>query len=526
MAYSAQEVSAFIAANPQLSAEELRRLAQENGVSPAILSQASGGAISDQAAPQPNYTKGQITDEQVRTLLQNDPGASDRKIARIIDDYEIDPMVLARASGTEYGVIVDRLAAARAENASTGLTGFEDSINAGLTSATNTVRGAESGARGDINSGLDRINKLYGVNIDDLRQAGTAAQDTIGEGFGRAEDYFTPFREGGTQAFNQQLALSGAMGKDAFDAANNESPYTAFLREQGMRSNLAGAAATGGLGGGNVQKELQRFGQGLASQGLQQQFNNLGALSSVGFNGAQGAAGVATGGAAAQAEIGINTANNIASQRGAQAGFAGQAAAGLANIGMQAGNNIAGMQFGTGQDIASQRARAGELLAQQYQNVTSNQAGLISGQGDYLSGLTGNAYTNVINTNNAAANNAAANQIGLANNVSGLQTGFVDNAGSMITNQPIQQANLPSYQNQIAGVVGAAGDGYQLGQMYNGQQSPAPVGSSVPSYTSPNFVGSGQYVSPPRSTTGQLQVAPTMNTSSQLGGNYYGNMYG
>jgi len=546
MAYSVEEVAAYIAANPQLSPDELRRLAAENGVSPEILSQASNGAlaVSGPTAPYQSsngimatpvrdntgsqYTAGQVTLGELRGWLDANPNVDDRQIAMLMQQYKVDPQVMAEATGIPYGDVVDRYQTGLSQNIPTGQVGFEESLRQGLSDATGTLRGAETGARSDIDAALGRINQLYGVNIDELRNAGAAAQQQVTQGFGRAEDYYKPFQEGGTTAFNQQLALSGAMGQDAFNSANIESPYTAFLREQGMRANLAGAAATGGLGGGNVQKELQRFGQGLASQGLQQQFNNLGVLSGMGLNGAQGAAQAATGGAAANADIGINTANNITAQRGAQAGYEGQAGAGLANIGMQTGNSIANMQYGTGQDVASQRARTGEMLANQYQNAAINQGNLLSGQGDYLSNLTGNTYGNLINMNNTAAQTAAGNQIDLAGSVGNLQTGFATNAGNLINGQQLAQANLPSWQGQIANTLGAAGAGWELGDMAaNGRQngSQVQVRESQPSYTSPGFVGSGQLVSPNRFGAGQLQQSPLSGNSSGAGYNY-GRIYG
>ena len=592
MAYTAQEVSDFIAANPQLSPDEILDLAKSNGVGADVLFSAinvndgrfQGASYQDVAnayqgspvaygsasaptpvpaqqavtpaqpaqtapaaqtpeAPAPaaqpstngivpvpvvdntgaQYMPGQVTAGELRGWLDANPNVDDRQIATLMEEYQVSPELMAEATGFDYGTVVDRFQTAQAENIPTGQLGFEQSLRQGLNDAAGTLRGAESGARNDIDAALGRINQLYGVNIDELRNAGAAAQGQLAEGFGRAEDYYKPFQEGGAQAFNQQLALSGAMGQDAFDTANIESPYTAFLREQGMRANLAGASATGGLGGGNVQKELQRFGQGLASQGLQQQFNNLGSLSGMGLSGAQGAAGAATGNAAAQADVGINTANNIAGQRGAQAGYEGQAGAGLANIGMQTGSGIANMQYGTGQDIAAQRARTGELLAGQYQNAAQAQSNLMQNQGSYLSGLIGNQYGNLVNMNNAAAQTAAGQQTDLAGTVGNLQTGFATNAGNMINGQQLAQAQVPSYQQQFGNVLGAAGAGFELGGMATGgaqNGSNVPVSQSQPSYSNPyaNF-GGGQYQSVPRSNAGQFQQPPNMNrTNSPLSG--------
>ena len=49
---------------------------------------------------------------------------------------------------------------------------------------------------------------------------------------------------------------------------------------------MGNAAATGGLGGGNVLKELTRYNTGLASQDLQNQIANINQLSGRGFNAA------------------------------------------------------------------------------------------------------------------------------------------------------------------------------------------------------------------------------------------------
>ena len=445
-----------------------------------------------------------------------------------------------------------------------------------------------------------------------MQRAGAQAMDETRQGYGRAEAGFDPYKQGGAQAFNQQMALSGALGQDAFNSANMESPYTAFLREQGMRANLAGASATGGLGGGNVQKELQRFGQGLASQGLQQQFNNLGSMSGMGMNATQGAANIAMSGANALSGIGMNTASNVAGQRGQQAGFEGQTGAGLANINMQTAGNIAGqrgqqagnetqaginmanlgmqtaeginaqrgqqagyqsdaatnlanigtqeainisnqrgeqagygeragvnlgniatqgalnianqrgtqadytaqagtgitnlgiqngtsianMQYGTAQDIASQRARAGELLAGQYGNASANMGNLLNDQGTGLSGMIYDQYGNLIKANNVAANTAAGNQVNLAGGVGDLQTGYGTNVANAYNGQQTYNGQPQSYADQFGNVLNAGGTGWELGnQAVNATQngSNIPIVNSQPSYVRQTATGSGTY---------------------------------
>ena len=57
-----------------------------------------------------------------------------------------------------------------------------------------------------------------------------------------------------------------------------ESPGQAYLREQAERSLVANSAATGGLAGGNVLKELQGQAVGLAAQDFQNQFDRRGTV--------------------------------------------------------------------------------------------------------------------------------------------------------------------------------------------------------------------------------------------------------
>lgn len=554
MAYTVQEVADYIAANPQLTPDELSTLAQNNGVSDEVLGQAYGMANPASIRTMPfdrfvtNYTPGQITNQQLQQFFAANPNVSDEQTYALMQEYQVSPQQVVNALGmdpqtsygrfnqqvvnearpgqvtdyqlqayfannpntpdsqiyalmNQYGVSPEQVSRAiglpldqaqaryreaRAEATPVGLVGSEESLGKGLAEATGTLRGAETSARSDIDAALGRINKLYGINIDDLRAAGTRASSQINTGFDEARGYFQPFQQGGTTAFNQQLALSGALGRDAFNAARQESPYEQFLFEQGMRGNLAGAAATGGLGGGNVQKELTRFGQGLASQGLQQQIGNLNQLSGMGMQGSQALSGLATGRAGALGDITLNTAGNIGQQRGAMAGYEGQAGVGRANIGQQTGQNIAQMQYGTGQDLAAGRSRVGELQASQLQNFYGNQSRLLEGLGAYQSDMIGGQADSLINMQNQAAEQAARNALNLSGGISNLQTGL-----AAAQNAAYQDAaRIPSQSFDYGQALDAAAGGYNLGSgMVNQTRAGglAPVSTSQPSYIRPDF---------------------------------------
>jgi len=61
------------------------------------------------------------------------------------------------------------------------------------------------------------------------------------------------------------------------------SPGQAFLQSEGERAILRNAAAIGGLGGGNLQRELARYGQGLSLQDLERQTQQLSDVAGRGF---------------------------------------------------------------------------------------------------------------------------------------------------------------------------------------------------------------------------------------------------
>ena len=137
----------------------------------------------------------------------------------------------------------------------------------------------------------------------------------------------------GARSIDILRALSGISGPEAQTqafSAYQASPGQAFLQEEGERALLRNAAKIGGLGGGNVRRELVRFGQGLASQDLGNQFNR--ALQTVG----------------------------IAQQPASQA---------------------ANFAFNTGQNLAAGRTQAGRDIAQNRAATTSALADLINQQG-------------------------------------------------------------------------------------------------------------------------------------------------
>lgn len=148
--------------------------------------------------------------------------------------------------------------------------------------------------------------------------------------FNAIQELLAPYVTAGTGALGQQGNLIGLNGngaqQQAIDALRNSPLFTSQL-QQGDRSILANASATGGLRGGNTQAALAQFSPALLAQTIQQQYQNLGGLTSLGQNAAAGVG-----------NAGMTTGSNIAQLLQQQ----GAAQAGGALAGATMGNTIAG----------------------------------------------------------------------------------------------------------------------------------------------------------------------------------------
>lgn len=156
--------------------------------------------------------------------------------------------------------------------------------------------------------------------------------------FDAIRELLKPYSDAGTGALSQQQALLGLSGADAqkaaIDSIANGSEMQA-LSQQGENALLQNASATGGLRGGNIQAALAKFRPQLLSQLIQQRFQNLGGITSIGQNAAAG-----------QGNAGMNSANQISNLLQQQ----GAATAGAA---LASGNAQAQAWGGVGQSIGN-----------------------------------------------------------------------------------------------------------------------------------------------------------------------------
>ncbi len=169
------------------------------------------------------------------------------------------------------------------------------------------------------------------------RAQGDASRAQIEESrrqFDAIQDLLKPYTQAGTGALTAQQNLLGLNGADEQQKAIGAiagSPQMAALLQQGENAILQNASATGGLRGGNTQAALAQFRPQLLNQLIQQQYQNLGGITSIGQN---AAAGVGNAGQNSSNQI----INALGQQGAAQAGAA--MASGQANA--QMWNNMAG----------------------------------------------------------------------------------------------------------------------------------------------------------------------------------------
>jgi hypothetical protein len=129
---------------------------------------------------------------------------------------------------------------------------------------------------------------------------------------------------------------------------------------------------------------------------------------------------------------------------------------------------------------------AGQLLANQIQDVYGNQSNLLQNLGTNQSNLIGNQASDLINLQNAAALRAQQNAINLGGSMSNLQTGLATNTANQISGQRLYNQQPFDYAGMYGNAFNAAAGGYDImNQAMMGRQSPAPVSTSVPSYIKP-----------------------------------------
>lgn len=162
--------------------------------------------------------------------------------------------------------------------------------------------------------------------------------------FDQMRDLMNPYVNVGQTAMRDQQNILGLNGAEAqanvIGSLKNSHQYDSMM-QAGSEAILGNASATGGLRGGNTQAVLGQFGGQMMNQLIQQQYANLGGLTSMGQN---AAAGVGNAGM----QTGANISNLYNQQGAAQAGAAitrGQANNQFLNTGMGVLGSFLGGKF-------------------------------------------------------------------------------------------------------------------------------------------------------------------------------------
>ena len=310
-----------------------------------------------------------------------------------------------------------------------GLLGSEDALQSGLNAGVTAVTQGVNTGRGDINTAVNtgRGDINTGINM---------GRGDLTTGI----DYFNNYTGQGNAALSLMGAQSGAQGQAAQQQAFNNysmSPEQQYLREQGERAVLRNQAAIGGLGGGNVQQELQRQGMGLAQQDYANQYNRLAGLSALGMEGS-----------------------------GVQANLQNA----LGDMAYRGGENVGNMAYGTGNSLANGRTRAAENIAGNLDRTTSALSTLYNQQGAGMSDLIGAQSGNLASIIQQAAMQMGLSQQQLAQLLSGTQTGMA----TQVAGLPGVPANSSGWQN-VASLLHGGGTAMQAGNPPSAGPAPAPV---------------------------------------------------
>ena len=149
-------------------------------------------------------------------------------------------------------------------------------------------------------------------------------------------ELMAPYVGAGAGALGQQEALIGLQGAEAQQQAIGgfeQSPIFQAMTRQGEEAILQQASATGGLRGGNVQAALSQFRPQVLNALIEQQYNRLGGLSTLGQASAAGQASQGMASASNIANLLANQGAAIAGGQMARGGVTRQAFGDLLNIG-------------------------------------------------------------------------------------------------------------------------------------------------------------------------------------------------
>ena len=289
----------------------------------------------------------------------------------------------------------------------TGLLGANAQSN-----AANTAAAAEQAAN---QQAMAAQQQLYTQGVGQQNTALNAGNTLAGNQQLQLSNLFSPYTQagqaalpglqqyaqGGLQAFGQQQNMSGANGDASQSAAINQfqnSPMFQQLNQQGINTIAQNASMNGNLRSGNAVAQEAQFSPALLNQLLQQQFTNLGSLSSLGSASQNTLAGLGQSSASNQGQLGTNV-------LGQQLNLGGQVAGNLASLSGANTQAVTGLLGQQGQIGATNALAQGQAQSNLFSGVGSsiNRAALLN------SGLFSNNGNN--GNNNFASANPGSSQV-------------------------------------------------------------------------------------------------------------------
>lgn len=242
--------------------------------------------------------------------------------------------------------------------------------------------GAEQALQAGTRAGLGALQQGFGAAAQQLQPV-TQLQQLAEEARGPIQTFDVAGQAPGRVAG----LLEGDLSRERAFEGFQQDPGFQFRLQQGEQAINRAAAARGGRVSGRTLKELQQFGQGLASQ-------EFGAFAQrrAGLNQQQ----LAAAGAADQQRLAALTNQagredraRLAAQQGqlglAQVGFG--AAGQLAGLAAQQGQQAGAAQFGLGQQLAQGRQAGGTQQSQLQQQLGQQQVALGLGGAQAQAGL-------------------------------------------------------------------------------------------------------------------------------------------
>lgn len=355
----------------------------------------------------------------------------------------------------------------------TGLAGSEQALQGGLAGALTGLQYGTGQAQGALNQGFNTA-QMYGVGaLNALGQANQASQGYISQGLGDINtsidsgvSALSQFIPQGVNAYNMQGNFLGTNGADAKSQAFSgytEGPEQAYLREQGQRAVLQNARAAGGVGG-NVLKELQRQGIGMAAQDYGNYFNRLAGMSGQGLSAASGVGSLRGQQAGLQGNLASLGASNASQLGSSQANILNS----LGGMGYDLGTNTASLLGGAGNRAADYAYNTGNSLSTGRTNAGNQIAALQGQEGVDISNMLGSSASNIAQLLAGTGDSINSQQANLAALLANISTGTGSSAGNQTSVAQFQQT--PNYLAQLGQITGAASSAQEAYDRYRQQQ--------------------------------------------------------